>query len=49
MSAAKIAANLRVTADMWLYVHGKQPSGRPGKLAISLVRLDKSAAGRPHT
>jgi hypothetical protein len=31
------------SADMWLYVHGKQPSGRPGKLAISLVHLDKSA------
>jgi hypothetical protein len=29
--------------NMWLYVHGKQPSGRPGKLAISLVHLDKSA------
>ena len=31
------------SADMWLYLHGKQPSGRPGKLAISLVHLDKSA------
>ena len=31
------------SADMWLYAHGKQPSGRPGKLAISLVHLDKSA------
>jgi hypothetical protein len=31
------------SADMWLYVHGKQPSGRPSKLTISLVHLDKPA------
>jgi hypothetical protein len=29
--------------SMWLYVHGKEPSGRPRKLAVSLVHLDKSA------
>ena len=29
--------------DMWLYVHGKEPSGRSRKLAVSLVQLDKSA------
>jgi hypothetical protein len=29
--------------DMWLYVHGKEPSGRSRKLAVSLLHLDKSA------
>jgi hypothetical protein len=29
--------------DWWLYVHGKEPSGRSRKLAVSLVHLDKPA------
>jgi hypothetical protein len=34
----------QLTAEnMWLYVHGKELSGRSRKRAVSLVHLDKSA------